>query len=251
VNSLPPRANRAALIPAAQGLVAGSNAARFARGESEFTLGRDEAYIGVLMDDLITKTPVEPYRRFTSRAEHRLSLRADNAPDRLTPIADRLGLLASTALGRRRREAFERRGRELDALNAEIDSASVDGVPLAHRLRQPGFEVDNLRAAIGPRDYLPGVWATGHADRRYEAYVVRQQAEVRRAAEMERRRIPADVDFHALGGGVLRTEARQSLSRFRPATFGQAGRLEGVTPADLTLLAVLLGRPRAGACSNP
>ena len=235
---------------AAQGIVAGINAARFARGEGEFTLGRHEAYIGVLMDDLVTKTPVEPYRLFTSRAEHRLSLRADNAADRLTPIADHLGLLSSTALGRHRRAAFHRRRRELADLNAAIDAATCDGAPLAHRLRQPGFEVDDLRRAISPRDYLPGVWATAHADRRYEAYVIRQQAEVRRAAEMERRRIPADIDFHTLGGGVLRTEARQSLSRFRPATFGQAGRLEGVTPADLTLLAVLLGRPSAGAAAG-
>jgi tRNA uridine 5-carboxymethylaminomethyl modification enzyme len=187
---------------------------------------------------------------FTSRAEHRLSLRADNAADRLTPIADRLGLLSSTALGRHRHETFARRRRALDDLNAAIHAATCDGVPLSHRLRQPGFEVDDLRRTIGPRSWQPGVWATAHADRRYEAYVTRQQAEVRRAAEMERRRIPLDVDFHTLGGGVLRTEARQSLTRFRPATFGQAGRLEGVTPADLTLLAVLLGRPRTATTSD-
>ncbi len=233
---------------AAQGLVAGINAARFARGESEFTLGRDEAYIGVLMDDLVTKTPVEPYRMFTSRAEHRLLLRADNAADRLTPVADRLGLLGTTALGRRRQELFEQRRRDLAAINAAIDATRIDAEPLARVMRRQEFTIDDLRRSLAGRPGLPApdspAWATTHAERRYAAYVERQRAEVRRHAEMERRAIPDTVDFTSLV--TLRAEARESLARFRPRTFGQASRLEGVTPADLTLLAVLVyDRPAA------
>jgi tRNA uridine 5-carboxymethylaminomethyl modification enzyme len=225
---------------AGQGLVAGINAARFALGQGEFVLGRDEAYIGVMMDDLVTKTPVEPYRMFTSRAEHRLLLRADNAPDRLTPRAIELGLLDSTELGRRRRDLFDRRRREMSHLNAAIDAARIGDQPLAAAIRAPDYEVDNLRAACPEHDCLPGVWATVHADRRYEAYIVRQRAEIRRRADLEHRRIPAHIRYEDLP--ALRTETRQALARFRPSTFGQAARLEGVTPADLTLLSVLVKR---------
>jgi tRNA uridine 5-carboxymethylaminomethyl modification enzyme len=230
---------------AAQGIVAGINAARLARGRGEFVLRRDQAYIGVLMDDLVTKTPVEPYRMFTSRAEHRLLLRPDNATDRLTPIAEEFGMLGSPEFGGPRRELFDRRRAEMAALNAEIDGAKADGEPLALVLRRPEFTVDDLKSAIGPRPYARGVWATVHADRKYEAYVARQRHEIRRATELESKRLPDAIDYSLFD--ALRPEARQSLARFRPSTFGQAGRLEGVTPADLTLLAVLLKKGRAGA----
>jgi tRNA uridine 5-carboxymethylaminomethyl modification enzyme len=232
---------------AGQGLVAGVNAARFALGQAEFILGRNQAYIGVMMDDLVCKTPVEPYRMFTSRAEHRLLLRADNAPDRLTPVADQLGLLSSTDHGCARRELFGRRQREMAELNAAVDKIKVDGVPLAHLIRQSEFELEHFAAAVGgpdgsapSRNYLRGVVPTVYADRRYASYITRQNAEVKRQADLEHRRIPATVRYELLT--ALRTEARQSLARFRPATFGQAGRLEGVTPADLTLLSVLVKR---------
>jgi tRNA uridine 5-carboxymethylaminomethyl modification enzyme len=227
---------------AAQGLVAGVNAVRWARGEGEWVLGREEAYIGVLMDDLVTRTPVEPYRMFTSRAEHRLLLRADNSADRLTPVASRLGLLEASELGTRRMSLFDRRVREKRELNAAIEGTRIDGVPVSTLIRRPEFDVDALRRAVGDRvgALSPGVWASVHADRRYEAYVARQQAEIKRQGELERRRIPVGIDFERLG--ALRAEARQALARFRPATFGQAARLEGVTPADLTLLGVLVKR---------
>jgi tRNA uridine 5-carboxymethylaminomethyl modification enzyme len=224
---------------AGQGLVAGANAARYALGLDEFMLGRDEAYIGVMMDDLVTKTPVEPYRMFTSRAEHRLLLRADNAPDRLTPRAIELGLLDSTDLGRRRRALFERRRREAADLNMRIDAARAGEKPLASIIRAPDFTEADLRGAVAG-DYMDAVWGTVFADRRYEAYIVRQRAEIKRRAEMEHRRIPAHIRYEDLP--ALRTETRLALARFRPATFGQAARLEGVTPADLTLLSVLAKR---------
>jgi tRNA uridine 5-carboxymethylaminomethyl modification enzyme len=235
---------------AAQGLIAGINAARCARGEPEFTLARDQAYIGVLMDDLVTKTPVEPYRMFTSRAEHRLLLRADNAADRLTPIAEGLGLLSTTGLGRQRWDALAARARGLAALHAAVDETDLGGVPLSRVILRPEFELTDLRRALmqgRPESPLPrldrSLLCTVFADRKYAPYLDRQRAEIRRAAEIEHKRLPADLNYGAMD--ALRPEARQSLARFRPATFGQAGRLEGITPADLTLLSVLIKKRRA------
>ena len=232
---------------AGQGLVAGINAARSARGEGPIRLGRDEAYIGVLMDDLATKTPREPYRMFTSRAEHRLLLRPDNAADRLTPMGRELGLVDD-----RRWRLFEDRERGLAEVDARIATGKLDGEPLERVVKRPGFGVADLAAALG--ESVRGAWPAGLletalAERQYAGYIERARAEARRQAEMERRLIPGWIDFAAVVG--LRTEARHSLLRFRPATFGQASRLEGVTPADLTVLLVTMrkGPPDpAGAC---
>ncbi len=234
---------------AAQGIVAGINAARFAQRKEPITFGRDQAYIGVLMDDLVTKTPVEPYRMFTSRAEHRLLLRADNAPDRLTPTAIELGLLDSTPLGVLRRERFGVRQSRIAELNRAISGVRIDRVPLADLIRRPEFTVDHLRGVL--REHAstslgdpPGsptdraALFTVYTDRVYEAYIARQHAEIKRQSEMERKRLPLSIDYRAMPD--LRAEARDALARFRPGTFGQAARLEGITPADLTLLAVLL-----------
>ena len=229
---------------AAQGLLAGLNAARLAASQSPVTLGRDQAYIGVLMDDLVTKTPVEPYRMFTSRAEHRLLLRADNAPERLTPLADELGLLGSTRLGRVRRELFARRREAADELNRLIDTLKPGGVPLRELIRRPDFTPADLAAAVqaSVRGLDQRTVFSVHTERFYAPFIERQHAEVRRAAETERRTIPPGFDFASIG--ALRAEARAALARFRPATLGQAGRLEGLTPADLTLLSVLIERHR-------
>jgi len=229
---------------AGQGIIAGINAARRARGEGEFVLGREQAYLGVMMDDLVTKTPVEPYRMFTSRAEHRLLLRADNSADRLTPVAENLGLLAGTELGRGRAALFRDRVRSVAALNAMIDAARVDGEPLARAVLTSDFTPGRLRDALGRPGFAPGVWETVWADRRYEPYIERQRAEVERQAEMEHRRLPDAIDYALMA--PLRTEARQALAKFRPRTYGQAARLEGVTPADITLLMVLARRPTEG-----
>jgi tRNA uridine 5-carboxymethylaminomethyl modification enzyme len=225
---------------AGQGLVAGINAARLALGKALITIGREQAYIGVMMDDLVTKTPVEPYRMFTSRAEHRLLLRADNAADRLTPLAIELGMLDSTELGRARKELFAERRRRIDELNHRIDRTKVGGVPLADVVRRPEFGVAELAAALGDHALGTPALFTVHTDRVYESYIRRQHAEIKRHAELERRRIPAGIDYRSFVS--LRTEAKDALSRFRPETFGQAARLEGITPADLTLLAVLIRR---------
>ncbi|GAB4386812.1 MAG: tRNA uridine-5-carboxymethylaminomethyl(34) synthesis enzyme MnmG [Phycisphaerales bacterium] len=231
---------------AAQGLVAGVNAVRWSHGLSAWTPGRDEAYIGVLMDDLVTKTPTEPYRMFTSRAEHRLMLRSDNAADRLTGKADELGLLSHTELGRLRRATYARRTEQLRRLRerlgldrAEFDRVDAHRDALFKRMRSEGFDWRRLRDEVG-KTFDREVLETILAEVRYRPYIEREQRQVVRQREMERRRIPAWMKWEECSS--LRTEAREALARFRPDTLGQAGRLEGITPADLTLVSVLVRR---------
>ncbi|MBS0190469.1 MAG: tRNA uridine-5-carboxymethylaminomethyl(34) synthesis enzyme MnmG [Phycisphaerales bacterium] len=239
---------------AAQGLLAGLNAARVARGSEPIVLGREHAYIGVLMDDLVTKTPVEPYRMFTSRAEHRLILRADNSADRLTPLARELGML-ETDLGNLRWALFESRRSQIAYANAAVDATKLDGESLSKLARTPEFDATMLREAARPGmksgdPVSDNVWETVFADRRYAPYIERARADIARREELERKRLPSHIDYRLLT--PLRTEARIALEKFRPQTFGQAGRLEGVTPADVTLLAVLVQRyqsSRDGAAS--
>ncbi len=243
---------------AGQGLVAGINAARRAMGHEPITLGREQAYIGVMLDDLVTKTPVEPYRMFTSRAEHRLLLRADNSADRLTPLAEQLGLLSTTDLGRERARRFTLRTTRIAALNTLIDEHRIGTTPLRDLVRRPDYTTEQLAAdirSVAPIrsgdhgiDDLLTVLPSVHTDRLYAPFVERQKIEIRRAAEMERRAIPTTFDFDAIP--AMRTEARHALARFRPATLGQAGRLEGITPADVTLLAVMLRRYSRGTPEN-
>jgi tRNA uridine 5-carboxymethylaminomethyl modification enzyme len=223
---------------AGQGLIAGINAVRFARQQERIVLGRDEAYIGVMMDDLVTKTPIEPYRMFTSRAEHRLLLRSDSTADRLTPIAIELGLADAE-----RQRVFARRRAALDNLRDVIGSAVVAGEPLSRRAKRNEYTIDDLSRETGLRPGVEvphGVLETALAEHQYEGYLVRQRAEVKRQERMERRRIPSEFSFKSVKG--LRAEATHVLERFRPATLGQAGRLEGVNPADVTLLIVALER---------
>ena len=228
---------------AGQGVVAGVNAARLARGEGAWSIARDEGYIGVMMDDLVCKTPTEPYRMFTSRAEHLLVLRPDNAADRLTPIADRLGLLASHPSGPARRAALARRAEVLVEIRRRVTTDRAGGEPLLARVRREGFEVEDLSRSMPGLDAPWSVWATAYAEARYGAYIDRERAEAARRGAMEHRPLPGDWTRVRLG--LLRTEAREAIERFRPLTFGQAGRLEGITPADLTLLGVLVKEARA------
>jgi tRNA uridine 5-carboxymethylaminomethyl modification enzyme len=173
---------------------------------------------------------------FTSRAEHRLLLRPDNAADRLTPLARELGLVDDL-----RWRLFEERERGLAEADARISTSKAGGEPLTRAVKRPQFGVNDLRKALGEsvRGAWPaGVLETALAERQYAGYIERARAEARRQAEMERRSIPDWIDFAVVDG--LRTEARHALLRFRPATFGQASRLEGVTPADLTVLLVAM-----------
>ncbi|MHC4948990.1 MAG: tRNA uridine-5-carboxymethylaminomethyl(34) synthesis enzyme MnmG [Planctomycetota bacterium] len=217
-----------------QGVVAGLNAARHAAGAEPVRLGRDQAYLGVMLDDLVTKTPREPYRMFTSRAEHRLLLRADNADERLTPLGRELGLV-----GDRRWNGFVARRETTDRLRAQLDTILVDGRPLRALARRPDVPLEELAGRL-PGDVDRDLLERVVTEARYEGYIGRQRAEIRRQREADRHRIPPWVSYAAIPG--LRSEAAETLARFRPETMGQAGRLAGVNPADLTLLAVAIRR---------
>jgi tRNA uridine 5-carboxymethylaminomethyl modification enzyme len=222
---------------AGQGLIAGLNAARRAMGADPVRIGRDQAYIGVLMDDLVVRQPREPYRMFTSRAEHRLSLRSDNADERLTPVGREWGLVDDA-----RWSAFETERAALQSLRNALEAARIDGQVAAVWARRPDATLDRLAAAIaGPVDAarLDRVVT----DLRYQGYLVRQRAEIRRQRESEHAPIPAGFDPDSVKG--LRAEAREVMRKFRPATLGQASRLAGVNPADVALVALWLRRGSA------
>lgn len=219
----------------AQGLIAGLNAARLVLEEEPIRLRRDQAYIGVMLDDLVTRTPREPYRMFTSRAEHRLLLRADNADERLTPLGRDLGLVRDE-----RWAAYQRRQAEMDAIRRQFDKHYVDGKSLREIARRPNVPVSEI-AALLQGEFAHRLVERVMIDVRYDGYIARQQAEIKRQAKAETQQIPMWFEPWSIPG--LRAEAAEALKRFRPATMGQANRLPGVNPADLTLVAVHLKRP--------
>ncbi len=231
---------------AAQGLVAGLNAARAVGGRDPVSFGRDEAYIGVLIDDLVTQGVTEPYRMFTSRAEFRLLLRADNADQRLTPRGVALGLVepARAAAYAAKAAALAAARAETGALTLTPAEAARLGLPvkadgqrrnLLQLLAYPDIGFDRL-AQVWPqlRAWSAGVREQVEADALYAGYLDRQRADADSLQRDEALRLPADLAYHAIGG--LSGEAREKLARVRPATLGQAARIEGVTPGALTAL---------------
>lgn len=217
---------------AAQGLVAGANAALKLLGRDPLVIGRDEGYIGVLIDDLVTKGTQEPYRMFTSRAEYRLLLRQDNADLRLTPKGRSLGLVDD-----RRWAATETKRAQLEQARAFSDTERFEETRLSQWLRRP--EVAAAALPEGLRSRFPEeIWSLLETDLKYEGYIRRQEAQVERARAGEGRGIPVDLDYSTVP--ELRAEARQKLAKIRPCTYGQAGRISGITPSDLAILEIWL-----------
>jgi tRNA uridine 5-carboxymethylaminomethyl modification enzyme len=222
---------------AAQGLIAGINAARSARGDEPLRLTRSQAYVGVLIDDLVTKGVDEPYRMLSSRAEHRVVLRHDNADLRLTPIGRAIGLVGDAEW-----EAFERRGA---ALREGIERAERTRV--ANDLRRPEFAYADVADRFDPPlDSEIGERVT--IEIKSAGYVRRQELAIEKAAKTERALIPHDFDYASIA--ALSHEAREKLSRQRPRTLGAAGRIPGVTPADVAIVGLFVHRSQREAVSS-
>jgi len=221
---------------AGQGLMAGINAVRRLRGDEPLILGRDQAYIGVMIDDVVTRPPVEPYRMFTSRAEYRLQLRSDNADQRLTPIGRQIGLVCQERWSR-----FERKRNDIQRLQAIVNATTYAGRPLRDHLRSPLFGSADLARALADghaENFSPVVLEAVALNGKYEGYLARQAREIERFRRMEDMLIPPDLDPASLAG--LRREARESFARLRPRTLGQASRISGISPSDITTLWILL-----------
>jgi tRNA uridine 5-carboxymethylaminomethyl modification enzyme len=232
---------------AAQGLIAGINAARAAQGREPLRLARNDAYIGVMIDDLVTKGVDEPYRMLTSRAEHRMILRHDNADTRLTPLGRAMGLVNGEDW-----EAFEQRQRDLQKAVAAVASTRIGvsevgaetfekGATVADALRRPAVEFQDVA------ELVPGVSAeTGERvaiEVKYEGYVRRQQIAIQKAAKTEGIAIPEDFAYETIT--ALSREAREKLAKQRPRTLGAAGRIPGVTPSDVAILSLFVQRTAA------
>jgi len=231
---------------AGQGIIAGINAARSATARTPFILDRSTSYIGTMIDDLTTKGCLEPYRMFTSRAEHRLLLRIDNADLRLTPAGRDLGLVDDE-----RWDRFERRRDRYDRNRVAVQAATimVNGKRLAaeRALKQPDVRLETLHETsqialdidASSRDVD---LASVETDFKYEGYVQRQRSAIERQRRQESREIPSDFVFAGIPG--LSREMIERLSAVRPETLGQASRVPGVTPAAVAVLAAYLDRPR-------
>ena len=242
---------------AAQGLAAGLNAARYARGESVWVFPRSSSYLGTLIDDLVTKGASDPYRMMTSRSEYRLLLRQDNAAERLTPMGRKLGLVGDAQWDAflRRRAAVEAESARLrtvscpptEALNAYLVSCETSpltqAVRMSELLRRPRVSYAGLAPFDPERPVLPeSVTETVEIGLKYAGYLEKQEAEVLRMEKMESRLLPEDFDYQAVEG--LRLEAREKLSRLRPRSVGQAARISGVSPADITVLLLALKKEK-------
>lgn len=238
---------------AAQGLIAGINAALKLRGDEPLILDRSDAYIGTLIDDLVTKGTNEPYRMMTSRSEYRLLLRQDNADLRLTPLGHKIGLISEERYVKFL-EKKEKIGNEIKRLSGTVfpPSAEVNkflvgngsteittGIHATDLLKRPEITYSAMRVIDRERPVLPDdVCEQAEISIKYEGYINRQIVQANQFKKMENKRLPQDIDYGSVGG--LRTEARQKLEKIRPVSIGQASRISGVSPADIAVLVVYL-----------
>ena len=244
---------------AAQGLVAGANAALKLLGQEPLLLDRASSYIGTLVDDLVTKGCMDPYRMMTSRSEYRLVLRQDNADMRLTPIGRRIGLVDDTRwahfTARQAQKAAERQRLHdtilspTPALNALLEAAGttpvITGVRLEELLRRPQLSYAALAPVDPERPPLPAlVTEQLEVELKYEGYIRREQAQIDEMRRLENRLLPVDTDYTAIRG--LRKEAQEKLAKIRPRSIGQASRISGVSPADVSVLIVWSSSQQTG-----
>ncbi len=219
---------------AAQGLIAGANAALKIQNRPPFVLSRSEAYIGVLIDDLVSKGTEEPYRMFTSRAEDRLSLRHDNADQRLTGRAFDVGLVSET-----RFHSFKQKMHLLEQARIIATGAKLNGTPVSRLLKQPDFDVMTLPGNM--RSCVPlAIWELVQTDFKYEGYAARQSEQNQRLDRKRNQKIPDGLNYDKIAG--LRSETKQKLSSLRPSSLGQAARISGITPSDISILHIWLNR---------
>lgn len=219
---------------AGQGIIAGINAVRRLQKKEPLVLNRQQAYIAVMIDDLLTKQITEPYRMFTSRAEYRLSLRADNADRRLTPIGHQIGLVDKA-----RWDRFQHKLRLISQLSSYLQQTTIESLSIWKHLSRPQSLVwDRVRDDPYVSGFPRYVVETVITDARYEGYLDKEQRMTSHLASLEKKRLPDDLDYWSVPH--LRTEAKEKLTALRPQTIGQAARIDGVTPADILILQIYL-----------